>query len=60
MWVIESDSGFHYSFSKPRNRLQEIDSVRLVIDSWKLLKRFCSARDWDGKDYLRIIPRVVW
>ena len=20
----------------------------------------CSARDWDGKDYLRIIPRVVW
>jgi hypothetical protein len=21
---------------------------------------FCSARDWDDKDYLRIIPRVVW
>jgi hypothetical protein len=21
--------------------------------------RWCSARDWDGKDYLRIIPRVV-
>ncbi len=21
---------------------------------------YCSARDWDGKDYLRIIPRVVW
>jgi hypothetical protein len=21
---------------------------------------FCSARDWDGKDYLRLIPRVVW
>jgi hypothetical protein len=20
----------------------------------------CSARDWDDKDYLRIIPRVVW
>ncbi len=20
---------------------------------------YCSARDWDGKDYLRIIPRVV-
>ncbi len=20
---------------------------------------WCSARDWDGKDYLRIIPRVV-
>jgi hypothetical protein len=20
----------------------------------------CSARDWDGKDYLRLIPRVVW
>ncbi len=19
----------------------------------------CSARDWDGKDYLRLIPRVV-
>jgi hypothetical protein len=25
-----------------------------------LLYRPCSARDWDGKDYLRIIPRVVW
>ena len=25
-----------------------------------LLYTFCSARDWDGKDYLRIIPRVVW
>jgi hypothetical protein len=24
------------------------------------LKHNCSARDWDGKDYLRIIPRVVW
>jgi len=23
-------------------------------------KNECSARDWDGKDYLRIIPRVVW
>ncbi len=23
-------------------------------------QRWCSARDWDGKDYLRIIPRVVW
>ncbi len=22
--------------------------------------RECSARDWDDKDYLRIIPRVVW
>ncbi len=21
--------------------------------------QYCSARDWDGKDYLRIIPRVV-
>ncbi len=21
---------------------------------------YCSARDWDGKDYLRLIPRVVW
>jgi hypothetical protein len=27
---------------------------RLYINS------YCSARDWDGKDYLRIIPRVVW
>jgi hypothetical protein len=24
------------------------------------IKTLCSARDWDGKDYLRIIPRVVW
>ncbi len=23
-------------------------------------KQVCSARDWDDKDYLRIIPRVVW
>ncbi len=23
-------------------------------------ENYCSARDWDGKDYLRIIPRVVW
>jgi hypothetical protein len=23
-------------------------------------EKTCSARDWDGKDYLRIIPRVVW
>ncbi len=23
-------------------------------------KKKCSARDWDGKDYLRLIPRVVW
>ncbi len=23
-------------------------------------RHLCSARDWDGKDYLRIIPRVVW
>ncbi len=27
---------------------------------WNLKDRTCSARDWDGKDYLRIIPRVVW
>ncbi len=26
----------------------------------KNFTRHCSARDWDGKDYLRIIPRVVW
>jgi hypothetical protein len=26
----------------------------------KNLNSHCSARDWDGKDYLRIIPRVVW
>ncbi len=28
------------------------------MQNWIL--RHCSARDWDGKDYLRIIPRVVW
>ncbi len=26
----------------------------------KMANGICSARDWDGKDYLRIIPRVVW
>ncbi len=26
----------------------------------RILGGKCSARDWDGKDYLRIIPRVVW
>jgi hypothetical protein len=26
----------------------------------KLEDSYCSARDWDGKDYLRLIPRVVW
>ena len=34
---------------KPRFK---IDAVIMIICS-------CSARDWDGKDYLRIIPRVV-
>jgi hypothetical protein len=38
------------------------DFTRFPIDDQylKCLKRYCSARDWDGKDYLRIIPRVVW
>ncbi len=31
--------------------------------AWSFVTRcffICSARDWDGKDYLRLIPRVVW
>ncbi len=35
--------------------------VLLVIHNEIFQDKFptCSARDWDGKDYLRIIPRVV-
>ena len=29
------------------------------LDVGKFPDFTCSARDWDGKDYLRIIPRVV-
>jgi hypothetical protein len=33
-----------------------------IRDHNKIIRKeyCCSARDWDGKDYLRIIPRVVW
>jgi hypothetical protein len=53
-------------------KLQVVACVVLAFESfkndagaWKFLIRkileyYCSARDWDGKDYLRIIPRVVW
>jgi hypothetical protein len=47
------------------------DKLNLMLIWWDLALDFplyvllhgdcyCSARDWDGKDYLRIIPRVVW
>jgi hypothetical protein len=46
-WLIES--GPHsWFFSK----------VSHTIDFF-IFDYLCSARDWDGKDYLRIIPRVV-
>ncbi len=44
--------------------LDELDELEDEEEEKILLQmRFvplCSARDWDGKDYLRIIPRVVW
>jgi hypothetical protein len=33
--------------------------ARKNIDNYTKHSWNCSARDWDGKDYLRIIPRVV-
>jgi hypothetical protein len=47
--------------------VQTASSSKKVSDCHWLIKYMdtkakcrCSARDWDGKDYLRIIPRVVW
>ncbi len=37
--------------------LADKNSKKAKSEKWLLI---CSARDWDGKDYLRIIPRVVW
>jgi hypothetical protein len=36
------------------------DRGNTSVSKPKRFKTNCSARDWDGKDYLRIIPRVVW
>jgi hypothetical protein len=33
---------------------------QIETDPCSSCKPKCSARDWDGKDYLRLIPRVVW
>ncbi len=35
-------------------------SAQSTVSTFLAKKTQCSARDWDGKDYLRIIPRVVW
>ncbi len=41
-------------------RLNSLKQKAAVHDlSKKFRLKGCSARDWDGKDYLRIIPRVV-
>jgi hypothetical protein len=40
----------HSLISNPLKKLQKIHAKKVIN---------CSARDWDGKDYLRIIPRVV-
>ena len=63
-----------YSFISPIGgpnisvRLAYFHPNRLLIELYKQETEIrckkddgpCSARDWDGKDYLRIIPRVVW
>ncbi len=46
----------------PRKRKQLgilFRATKIEAKSWNAMHS-CSARDWDGKDYLRIIPRVVW
>jgi hypothetical protein len=36
-------------------------NVRTFVNECRMINEcICSARDWDDKDYLRIIPRVVW
>ncbi len=35
------------------------DCTVLYTVQYRTEHSVCSARDWDGKDYLRIIPRVV-
>jgi hypothetical protein len=40
-----------------------VPNYNCLCSTWTCLQKLhssCSARDWDGKDYLRIIPRVVW
>ncbi len=46
--------------TKSRSYTVYSTKVALCNISWFCLYCMCSARDWDGKDYLRIIPRVVW
>ncbi len=43
------------------NSVLEITVSYLGTYNWEpdIYIGFCSARDWDGKDYLRLIPRVV-
>ena len=41
----------------PAKNLKKVFLGFLVVSP--LFNHYCSARDWDGKDYLRIIPRVV-
>jgi hypothetical protein len=44
-------------FLAPSKKALEAKHFKISV---KFFLHKCSARDWDGKDYLRIIPRVVW
>ncbi len=57
--VISSLSRFYFiSCLQVRIFCHELSVKTLGIWCFQQLVK-CSARDWDGKDYLRIIPRVV-
>ncbi len=56
-WNLKSENSQDYA-QKPEHSSMFMNSASgLMSLSCKVC---CSARDWDGKDYLRIIPRVVW
>jgi hypothetical protein len=40
--------------------IRDLNQMHKYSKQYILKDYSCSARDWDGKDYLRIIPRVVW
>ncbi len=47
-----------------QSSLLKASNQQIFAEAWVIVSfpadDTCSARDWDGKDYLRIIPRVVW
>ncbi len=51
--------GRHNSISRIFFIRAQITSVSVQLHALHIFYPECSARDWDGKDYLRIIPRVV-